>query len=61
MVLGKGPVLPLAGGAGLVGPCLFWHDFLNGFSFLVLILLAAAAVFAAAAGRGARLVLALQH
>jgi len=61
MVLEKGPVLPLVGGAGLVGPCLFQLDFLGGFSFLILTLLAAAAVDAAVAGRGAHLVLALQH
>ena len=37
MVLEKGPVLPLVGGAGLVGPCLFRHDFLGDFFFLVLV------------------------
>ena len=55
MVLGKGPVVLLVEGAGLVGLYLFWHDFLSGFFFLILILLAAAA------GRGAHLDLALQR
>ena len=61
MVLGPELVLPLVGGVELVGPCPFQLGFLGDFSFLVLTLLAAAAVVAAAAGRGARLVLALQR
>ena len=61
MVLGREAVLLLAGEVGLVGPFLFQLNFLGGFSFLVLTLLVAAAVVAAAVGRGAHLVLALQR
>jgi len=61
MVLGRELVLPLVGGAELVGLCPFQLGFPGGFSFLILTLLAAVAVVAAAAGREARLVLALQR
>jgi len=52
MVPGKELVLPPVGGVGPVGPYLFRLGSLGGFSFLVLILPAAAAVAAAVAGRG---------
>ena len=60
-VLERELVLPPVGGVGLVGLFLYQPGFLGGFSFLVLTLLVAAAVVAAAVGRGARLVLALQR
>jgi len=61
MVLERELVLPPVGGVGLVGLYLYQLGFLSGFSFLIPTLLVAAAVVAAAVGRGAHLVLALQR